>query len=86
MLHDKTNLSVPSHLDPSIQELIEVLTELPRSHCQLAAGASGGVDHLACRLVQVCCRLVQLTLGLLKRLGGWRDLKRGHEEDIQDGR
>lgn len=46
-LRYKTNLSVPSHLDASIQELIKVLAELSRGHSQLAAGASGGVDHLA---------------------------------------
>lgn len=73
----KTDLSVAGHLYASIQELIEVLAELPGGHRQLAAGASGGMDHLARRLVQVCSRLVQLTLGLLKGLGGWRDLKRG---------
>lgn len=66
------------HLDTGIQELIKVFAELSGGHRKLAAGASGGMDHLARRLVQVCCRLVQLTLGLLKRPGRWRDLNKGH--------
>lgn len=68
------DLRVAGHLNSSIQELIEVLAELPRSHGQLAAGALGGVDHLSRRLVQVGGRLVQLALGLLEGLGCRRDL------------
>lgn len=85
-MRSEMNLSVSSHLDAGVQELIEVLTELPRGHGQMAAGASGGVDHLARGLVQVCCRLIQLALGLLKGLGGWRDLNKGHREEDHDER
>lgn len=65
---------MPGHLYAGVQELVKVFAELPGGHGQLAAGASGGVNHLARRLVQVCSRLVQLALGLLEGLGGWRDL------------
>lgn len=78
--NNKTNLSVAGHLYTSIQELIKVLAELSWGHCQLAAGASGGMDHLASWLVQVCRRLVQLALRLLEGLGGWWDLNGGQRE------
>lgn len=71
-----TDLSVARHLYSSIQELVKVLAKLSRGHGQLAAGAPGGVDHLARRLVQVCSRLVQLALRLLKGLGRWGDLSK----------
>ena len=71
---------MPGHLDTGVQELVKVFAELPGGHRQLAAGASGGVDHLASRLVQVCCRLVQLALRLLEGFGGWRDLSGGHRQ------
>lgn len=70
-----TDLSVARHLQASIQELVKVLAELSRSDCQLAAGSSGGMDHLPRRLVQLLGRLVQLVLGLLEGLGSWGDLK-----------
>lgn len=69
---------MPGHLDAGVEELIKVFAELPGGHRQLAAGASGGMDHLARRLVQVCCSLVQFALGLLKGLGSRRDLNEGH--------
>lgn len=78
--NNKTNLSVAGHLYTSIQELIKVLAEFSRGHRQLAAGASGGMDHLASWLVQVCRRLVQLALRLLEGLGGWWDLNGGQRE------
>lgn len=81
--YNNTNLSVPGHLNAGIKELIKVLAELAGSHCQLAAGASRGVNHLTCRLVQVRCCLVQLTLSLLKRLGGWRDLNGRHRQEVR---
>lgn len=70
------------HLDTSVEELVEVLAELPGGGGQLAAGASGGLDHVACRLVQVCSRLVQLSLSLLERLGGRRNLKKDRKPSM----
>lgn len=80
---NRTYLSMSSHLNTSVQKLVKVLAELPRGHGQLAAGASGGVDHVAGWLVQVCRCLVQITLGLLERLGGGRDLKWGAQTERQ---
>lgn len=66
--HLPTYLCLASHLNASIQELIEVITELSRSSRQLSTLAPRGVDDLPSRLVQISSSLVQLTLGFLERL------------------
>lgn len=78
--NNTTDLSVAGHLYASIQELIKILAELSRSYCQLAARPSGGMDHLARWLVQVCGCLVQFILDLLERLVSWWDLKRKQDK------
>ena len=62
------HLRLARHLNASIKELIEVITELPGGCGQLSALASGGMDHLPGRLVQIGGCLVQFTLGFLERL------------------
>ena len=70
-----------SHLDAGIQELIKVFAELSGCNGQLTAGTPGGMDHVPCRLVQTRGRLVQLTLGLLERLGGQGKLRGRRREE-----
>lgn len=53
-----TYLSVSGHLNASVQELVKVLAEFPRSHGQLAAGTPGGVDHVPCGVVELSCSMV----------------------------
>lgn len=72
-----------SHLNAGIQEFIKVMAELSRGHSQLAAGASSGSHHLACRLVQVGCSLVELVLGLLEGFVGRGDLDRVHMRETR---
>lgn len=68
-------LCVPGHLYACVQELIKVLTEFSGSLRQLSALATGGVDHLPSRVVELCGRVVQVTLSLLERLGAGRELE-----------
>ena len=65
---------VSGHLDAGVQEVVEVVAELAGGGGELAAGAAGGVDHVAGRLVELGGRVSQLTLGFLEGLGGERDL------------
>lgn len=76
-------LRVSGHLNACVQELIKVLTELPGSLWQLSAGATGGVDHLPSRVVELSSRMIQITLGLLERLGAWRKLEGERERAEQ---
>lgn len=63
-----THLSLACHLNASIEELIEIVTELPGGRSQLPALPAGGMDHFPSGLVQVGRCLVQFALGLLERL------------------
>ena len=64
------------HLYPGVQELVKVLTELSGGYSQLAAGASGGMDHVPSGVVELSCRVVQAGLGLLEGLTAGRELSR----------
>ncbi|TNN57043.1 hypothetical protein EYF80_032764 [Liparis tanakae] len=78
----ETYLGVSCHLNASIQELIKVLAELPRGGRQLVARSPGGVDDLACRVVEFSCCVVQITLGLLEGLTAGRELQRQDKRQI----
>lgn len=69
-----THLCLASHLNACIQELVKVITELPRSGRQLSTLPPCGMDDFPGRLVQISSSLVQLTLGFLERLCARREL------------
>lgn len=74
-------LSVSSHLNAGVQELVKVLTEFARGHSKLAAGATWWVHHFSSRMVQLSSCVVQVSLSLLEWLGAWRQLHRDTEAE-----